>query len=458
MSKKEKIILASLLILGAILRFYNLESRLSFDWDQENFAWQAKSMVVDHKMTLIGAPTSVGGIHLGPFYTYLSNLFYLIFRMDPVGAGILSILFGIVTIFAFYFIGERLFDKKTGFSAAFLYAVSFPLITWDLVAWNPAPFPLFVLLTIFVLYQTFKEEKYLIVLLALLGIGLHFHFSALVLYLLSLVILLFFRPKFSRKTIFLSLSAFLLTISPLIFFDLRHNFHNSRQLINFFLFQSGSFPPAEVKFLPIGRMIWRDIFDFFLYVWPEALAEIFLIVIWLSLPFIWLVKKNKRKILIIFFLTFFLTFVSYSLYPGHVTEYYLMPLVSIAVLLTAYSLSSLFTYPKLLTIVASLFLLVFLALNLNLWWSYEKPMSLADKKEAVRFIVDDAKGKPFRISLTCAPGYDTGYRYLFWYYQANISTNLKDKIYTIVAPAGFDGIRSMKEFHGIGVLWAEGQK
>lgn len=459
MKKKEKIILLILLILGAVLRFYDLENRLSFDWDQENFAWEAKRMIIDHKMTLIGAPTSIGGIHLGPFYTYLSNLFYFIFKMDPAGAGILSILFGIATIAGFYFVGKKLFNKEAGYLAAFLYAISFPLILWDLVAWNPAPFHLFVLLTIFFLYQVLKKEKYLIFLLALLGIGFHLHFSALLFFLLSLVVLFFYRPKFSQKTLFLSGLVFLLTVSPLIVFDLRHNFHNSRQLINFFLFPETKFSPTGVKFLPIGRMIWEGIFSFFLYVWPKALARIFLILIWLSLPVIWFVEKNKRKILAIFFLAILLIFVFYSLYPGHVTEYYLMPLVPIAVLLVAYCLSLFFSFPKRVAMVGlSLFLLVFLAFNLNLWWRYEKPMSLADKKAAVRFIIRDAGGKPFRISLTCALGYDTGYRYLFWYYKANISTNLKDKIYTIVAPSGYHGIKSIKEFHGIGVLWEEGQK
>ncbi len=452
MSRKEKIILAILLIVGFLLRIYKLEERLFFDWDQENFAWEAKKMLIDRKFTLIGAPTSIGGIHLGPFYTYLSNIFYFFFRMDPKGAGILSIIFGIFTIFGFYLVGKKMFNQKTAFLAAFFYTFSLPFITWDLIAWNPAPFHLFALLIVFCLYQSLKEEKYLIFLFLLLGLGFHLHFASLIFYPLTILILIFFRPVPSKRTIFLSFLAFFLVLSPLILFDIRHNFHNTKSLFNFFFSQAGQFSLEKTKFFSIGKMIYNETLSFLVYFWSEALKKIFLFFFWFFLLFLWIFRKRERKILAIFYLAIFLTFVFYSFYPGHVTEYYLMPLVPILVLLVSFIFSFL---PNFFLIFLLFLLLIF---NLNFWWKYDKPLSLADKKAAVSFIINDSGNKPFRISLTCAPGYDTGYRYLFWFYKANLSDNLKDKIYTIVAPAGYHGIKSMREFHGVGVLWEEGKK
>jgi 4-amino-4-deoxy-L-arabinose transferase-like glycosyltransferase len=452
MSRKEKIILAILLIVGLLLRIYKLEERLSFDWDQENFAWEAKKMIVDHKLTLIGAPTSVGGIHLGPFYTYLSNIFYFLFRMDPKGAGILSIIFGLFTILGFYLVGKNLFNQKVAFLSSFFYTFSLSFITWDLVAWNPAPFYLFVLLVIFFLHHSLREERYLIFLFLLLGLGFHLHFASLIFYPLTLLILVFFRLKPSKKTILLSLLTFFLSLSPLIVFDIRHDFHNAKSLFNFLFSQTNQFTLGGIKFFSIGKMIYNEVFSFLVYFWPGNLKKIFLPLFWFLLSFLWIFRKKERRILAIFYLTIFLTFIFYSFYPGHVTEYYLMTLVPILVLLVSFIFSFL---PNFFLIFLLFLLLVF---NLNFWWKYDKPLSLADKKAAVSFIINDSGNKPFRISLTCAPGYDTGYRYLLWFYKANLSDNPEDKIYTIVAPAGYHGIKSMKEFHGIGVLWEEGKK
>jgi len=452
MSRKEKIILLILVVTGFLLRVYKLEERLSFDWDQENFAWEAKKMLVDHKFTLIGAPTSVGGIHLGPFYTYLSSIFYFLFGMDPKGAGILSIIFGLFTILGFYLVGKKLFNQKVAFLSSFFYAFSLHFISWDLVAWNPVPFYLFVLLVIFFLYQSLREEKYLIFLFLILGLGFHFHFASLIFYPLTILVLIFFRLRPSKKTIFLSSLALFFALLPLILFDIRHNFHNAKSLFNFFFSQTGQLTLEGSKFFSIGKIIYNEVPSFLTYFWPENLKKIFLFLFWIFLPFIWIFRRKERRVLAVFYLTIFLTFIFYSFYPGHVTEYYLMPLVPILVLLVSFIFS--FLPDFFLVLLLSLFLIF----NFNFWWKYDKPLSLADKKAAVSFIINDSGGKPFRISLTCAPGYDTGYRYLLWYYKANLSNSLEDKIYTIVAPAGYHGIKSMKEFHGIGVLWEEGKK
>ena len=46
--------LAIIFLIFCFFRFYNLDKRLSFGWDQEQFSYQIKQIVQDHQPVLIG--------------------------------------------------------------------------------------------------------------------------------------------------------------------------------------------------------------------------------------------------------------------------------------------------------------------------------------------------------------------------------------------------------------------
>lgn len=459
MTKSEKLFLFFCVLGGLFLRFFKLKDRLSFDWDQENFAWLAKELISDGKFTLLGAPTSVGGIHLGPFYTYLSDLAYFIFRQDPLGGGVLAALTGVATIISIYLVGRELFGSQVAKVSALIYTFSFSLIVWDLVAWNPSPFHLYVLWTIWALVKTIKNQKYTLMLFPLLGLGLHLHIASLVLFPLVLVYLLTRKVRISRKIFLFSLFLFLISISPLIIFDIRHGFFNVKQFINFLLFQGSSFSAQGIQAGSIGGLVWNQFFSYISSILPEEVRSLILLLLWFSVPLVWFKARKKQRIsLTIIYLLIVLTFIFYSIYPGHVTEYYLMILTPFSIFLVSLFLVQVFNSNKYSKIAVVLLMPLFIFLNLANWFPYDKVLSLADKERAIDFIIADSAGKPFRVSITTQLGYDNGFKYLLWYKKAKVSTDLKDKIYTIVAPAGAYGIKSLKEFHGVGVIWDEGQK
>ena len=80
------IVFSLILIFGffVFLRFYNLDKRVIFDWDQERDAWVIKQILSEKKLTLIG-PRVLGpeGFFLGPFFTYLLAPFYLLTSLHP---------------------------------------------------------------------------------------------------------------------------------------------------------------------------------------------------------------------------------------------------------------------------------------------------------------------------------------------------------------------------------------
>lgn len=455
MAGKEKILFVSLLLFAVFLRLYNLEGRLTFDWDQENFSWQAKQLVIDHKLTLIGAEQSIGGLHLGPFYNYVLDFFFFIFRMDPIAGGVTAIIFGVLTMLTLFFVGNRLFGKRVGYLALIIYSFSFLMIRWDTIFWNVNPLYALSLLSVYSLYRSLSEEKYLVLLGISLGLGFHTHLTTILLCILSFVVLLYQRPKFKPKIIVTSFIVFLFTLSPLIIFEFRHNFHNIRQSLGILSAAQNSLPAEKFKFLTMANLIKDQLFSFVTFSMPNTLKSIMTLFCWLIIFFARFFARENRRFIDIELILILIVFLVFSIYPGHVTEYYLGVLIPGGIIICSFMIDLLLKKGRLWRALALVILMVFIAFNLNGWFRFEKVMSLRDKKEAIQYIIQKNDNKPFRLSITALPGNDSGYKYLLWYYRAKTTEDLKDPVYTIVAPSGAYGIKPLKEFHGVGIVWNE---
>src|SRR3989344_2849338 len=99
-----------LFLFGATIffRFYQMGDRNPFGYDQADFAWQAKEIVVDHKLPLLGPQAKLNsGIFMGPTYYYLSAVFYFLTNLDPMASGLFA---GVTSLFTFlitYFITKK---------------------------------------------------------------------------------------------------------------------------------------------------------------------------------------------------------------------------------------------------------------------------------------------------------------------------------------------------------------
>ena len=112
------ILLLTVILLSAVLRFYNLDFNQPFGWDQENLIlYPAKDILISHKFTLIGPRTSIGGMFIGPLYYYISAFFMFIFGLHPQGSLIMA---GILSLFTLI-IAFLLLKKYLGFLIAFFY-------------------------------------------------------------------------------------------------------------------------------------------------------------------------------------------------------------------------------------------------------------------------------------------------------------------------------------------------
>ena len=84
-NKKTVFILISLFFVFMFLRFYNIEERIIFDWDQEQFSYQIKNIVENKDFTLLGPRANNDrGFFLGPYFTYLLVPFYMFRNLHPI--------------------------------------------------------------------------------------------------------------------------------------------------------------------------------------------------------------------------------------------------------------------------------------------------------------------------------------------------------------------------------------
>src|SRR4030042_3010525 len=189
MNKKRLIIFLFFLLLSIVLYFYKFRRLLSFDADQEYYAYQYVQIFINHKFTLIGIETSIGGMFVGPLYTYFSAFIYRLSHGNPIGIFWITLLLVSFQSGLTYWLFTLLKSEKVGIVAGSLTLFSYSL--WN-KSFSPSVinflFP-FGLLFLFCLSKVINKKKYILWLSLLLGISLHLHFS---LWLFFPVVLAFF--------------------------------------------------------------------------------------------------------------------------------------------------------------------------------------------------------------------------------------------------------------------------
>src|SRR3989344_3334081 len=98
---KNKIFLLVFIIFLAhlFLRFYQIDTRSPFGYDQVDNAWAAMNIIVNHKFPLLGFQAKGNsGIYIGPIYYYFISIFYFVTNLNPIASGIAA---GVTSIFTF---------------------------------------------------------------------------------------------------------------------------------------------------------------------------------------------------------------------------------------------------------------------------------------------------------------------------------------------------------------------
>jgi len=400
-----------LFVVFALIRWYNLEERIIFAWDQEQFSNQMKEILANHKPTLLGPRVvSDTGFFLAPYFTYLLVPFYLLTKLHPV-----ALQYFVMTVSAFFFFGtyvmlKKIFDKKTSFFFLLLWTINPLLAQYDSIPWNPIYIPLGVIATWYFfkkIYDTNKSVDW-----ALLGITLgvfvnmHFQFVFLILYSALFVLVSGVRTKKHIFGIVCASAFFLLMFVPLFLFDIRHDFLNIKLLTGFFA--------HGLDAIPSDRNVWRTVFTIFLepllILRNEYVTVLFYIAVAGMFAHLYRNTKKFNRVFNLANLVIWLLFpIGFMVYGKRPSEYYfvfLYPFIYIGIV-------SFFTSIKRpILLYALIAILVFLNLqplrnNLksNMFGLYHKERAVIKLKELTN-------GKKFNVSFSVPLGEHTGYDYL----------------------------------------------
>ncbi|MCL4366512.1 glycosyltransferase family 39 protein [Patescibacteria group bacterium] len=458
MKKTTLLILGAILLISLFFRAYQIVDRYGYGHDAELFDWIVKDMVVNHHPRLIGQLTSAPGIFIGPFFYYLLVPFFLLFKMDPVGALVPVTIIGILTTLSYYLVFSKLFSRTAGFITAFLHSILLTWIAFDRRIVPSTPTNLWVVWYFYTIIQIARGNFTLLPLLGIL-IGLIWDIHIALLPTLFAIPFAFFvsRKSPKLKEIFWFLAAFFATTLPLIIFEVKHNFIQTRSLIENFTSSHGG-GTGITKLIYIFRVINTNINNliFSPYSLPDIIKPVFVLAI-LSLSLFLIKKKVLTKKEVIPLTAMIIGVIGFfTLSSSLISEYYLYSIEIIFVGLLGLTFSVI-GKKKIGKILVILILGGLFAKNLyHFVTDYIYKKDYVERKGVVEFITADAKAKGFPcigISYITTPGENTGFRYFFYLKNQHlVHPSLEVPVYNIVIPDELSKDEVTQKFGHIGII------
>lgn len=412
MKRNHVFILIFIVAAGIILRFYRLPEYVIFLGDQGRDAIIIKRILTLEHFPAIGPTTSVGQVYLGPFYYYFIAPWLLLFWFNPLGLAFGVAFFSSLSVLITYFVVKELFNENVALLSSFFTAFSSTLVEYSRFSWNPNLLPVFTLLTVYFFVKAFESKKwqYYIVSGAFLSFSIQLHYLALILLppVAFLFILRFFEERKLKETVKevgITAGSFLFFSLPLVIFDLRHDFLNSRNFITFF---KESSPVATNKLLS-----FLDSFSILnQYTFLTPINKILSGVVLLCVFFLFITSFSKKNALRIFLVFFIFLLLGISLYGGPKYPHYFQTLYPIYFVVISYLLSFLLTV-SLGSLFIIIFLLSFLFLNSRGYdFLFKRHTNQINRAANVaKIIFDHVSQKKF--TLTALPNQysDTSFRY-----------------------------------------------
>lgn len=234
-----------IILCAAFLRLYRVHDFAMFLADQGRDARIVREIATFEHFPLIGPPSSIGQVYLGPFFYYLVSPFLPLFGFNPAGLAYGIAILSVAGLILSYFI-MRSVERKTA-AAIFLILCTFSsqLIWYARFSWNPNLLPVFSFLTLYFLYRALvtKKTAYSLLYGAFFSLSFQLHHLAAFLAVPIAAALLYrlFTDKNKKGVLmspFVALASFLLIAAPLVVFDLRHDFLNARNLYSLFTRQN----------------------------------------------------------------------------------------------------------------------------------------------------------------------------------------------------------------------------
>lgn len=325
-----------LFIFSFFLRVYNLNHYISFHQDQIRDLLIIKRHFEEKTFPFLGPKASVGDFYLPPFWYYLMSVSY-IFSPSPLSPAVMVALLNSLTTIFVYFFTIKFFNKRAAIFSSLLYATSSLSIEYSRFAWNPNPVPFFIILTFYFLYQFLflkKEVEVYFILGALTAnLTLQLHYQGVIIFIFYFLINFIYK-KINLKRFSVYILINILLTSPFIYYEIKNNFINTYQIINFFI----SSQTTDLKFFGIPfylRFLFNDFSSFLssLIFFKNKILGYLGLFFLLTLLLIFLLnfKKINKKLQIVNLFLLFSILMLYT-YKNSLINFYLLFLIPIVII------------------------------------------------------------------------------------------------------------------------------
>ncbi len=399
---------------GFFLRIYKFYDFVTYLGDQGRDAIVLKRILTLEHFPAIGAPTSVGQVYLGPFYYYFIAPWLWLSNFNPVGPAVGVAFFSSLYVLINYLLIKDLFGRKTALISSALIAFSAVLIELSRFSWNPNLLPLFTLLLVYSTIKAVQTHRKIFYLLAgaFLSLTIQLHYLALFLAMPVAVIFLWDLLENKKeiglgiKKVLMSFGSFLFFSSPLLVFDLRHDFLNSKNFIK--LFQESSPGTSSNKL----EGLFQTFFTLNQHVFQtplEALLLGILLVIFTALFFLQIKTNRKLSYVSLFFL---LSLFGLSLYSGPKHPHYYGTVYPLYFILISYLLANLLK-TKIFIPIFLLFVAAYVFFNSQSYhYFYDQGSDQITKAQVIARAIKDSVTKE-KFVVTALPNQysDSTYRY-----------------------------------------------
>lgn len=329
-NKRSISLIIVIITVSAGLLFYRLSELMPLFGDQSWFYLSARDMVLTGNVPFVGIPSSHPWLHQGPFWIYILAGIFSLTHFDPLAPGYVTAGVGVITVGLVYLVGKRIFSANVGLIAAFLYATSPLVIITARSPYHTSFIPLLTLAFLFSLYKWLSgSSKYFPLSIFFIACLYNFEIAttpfSLILF-LCLAYGIWKKKKFAtllanKKTILLSIIAWLIPMIPMLLYDRTHGFPQTVKFVLWLGYRFAKlfgFPDihGDTVFAPLAPFLPFTItkIQHLIFLPQQWIAIALLLAAFLSLSYFLyhsIKAKKTDPAVIALFLTFTLPFLSY---------------------------------------------------------------------------------------------------------------------------------------------------
>ena len=426
--------LVGILLIAGFLRLYRISDRLTFLGDEGRDVLVVRDILLGRNFPLIGPGTSVGNMYLGPLYYYLISPSLLASGFSPVGPAILVAVIGVLTVGLVWLLSREWVDSPVALVITLAYAVSPVVITYSHSSWNPNVMPFFSLLCIYSIWKVWHNSdwRWLLITAVSFAFVLNSHYLGIL-----LVPVLGLVWHFSQKNLhalrytLIAVFVFGILMSPLLFFDLRHNGINFNAFKTFVTNRQQTVNLKAYKAVPNLWPIWVDLNTTLLSPENIQIGTAMSVILILGLLFTLTKFKSAPEILIVLFWIFF-GILGLGLYKQHIYAHYYGFLYPAPFLLFGLIIQNI---PKLMKIpvISALFIAIIYSFIHSPVLSAPN-MQMSRTETVAKFIIDQSGNRPFNLALLSNHNYDASYRYFLAVNNSRyipVDQKITDQLYVI---------------------------